>query len=178
MKFLLIADIDDFHWNHGEGKADLLLSCGDVSDQVIMEAAKAYDSSLILAVKGNHDTNARFPAPIVDLHLRSYEHNCIRFGGFNGSWRYKPRGNFLYDQGEAQELLSDFPPANVFLSHNSPRRIHDREDEVHYGFDALNVYIQRVKPRFVIHGHQHTDKETMIGETKVIGVYGHKLIEV
>ena len=35
MKILAIADIDDFHWNYGSGQADVLLSCGDVSDQVI-----------------------------------------------------------------------------------------------------------------------------------------------
>ena len=39
MKILAIADIDDFHWNYVPGQADVLLSCGDVSDQVILEAA-------------------------------------------------------------------------------------------------------------------------------------------
>lgn len=39
MKILAIADIDDFHWNYGSGQADVLLSCGDVSDQVIEERA-------------------------------------------------------------------------------------------------------------------------------------------
>jgi len=178
MKLLIIADIDDFHWNHGEGKADVLLSCGDVSDPVILEAARAYACPLIFAVKGNHDTNAPFPKPIVDLHRRVCEHGGIRFGGINGSWRYKPHGHFLYDQEEVQRSLDAFPPVHVFLSHNSPRRIHDKEDEVHYGFDALNAYIQRAKPRFVIHGHQHVDKETQIEGTSVLGVYGHRLVEV
>ena len=178
MKLLIIADIDDFRWKHGEGQADLLLSCGDVPDEVILEAARAYACSCVFAVKGNHDTNAPFAESIADLHLRVREHAGISFGGINGSWRYKPRGHFLYDQEEVQGFLGAFPPVDVFLSHNSPRRIHDLEDEVHYGFDGLNAYIQRAKPKVVIHGHQHVDKETRIEGTRIIGVYGHRLIEV
>jgi Icc-related predicted phosphoesterase len=178
MKILILADIDDFHWKHGGGAADVLLSCGDVADQVILEAAQAYACPRIFAVKGNHDTNATFADPIADLHLQVCEHGGISFGGLNGSWRYKPRGYFLYDQTEVQGLLATFPPVDVFLSHNSPRGIHDQEDEVHYGFDGLRTYIQRAKPKIVIHGHQHLNKETKIDQTRIIGVFGHRVIEI
>lgn len=176
MKLLILADIDDFHWKHGTGQADALLSCGDVCDQVILEASRAYGCSLIFAVKGNHDSNAPFAEPIVDLHLQVRKAMNFSFGGLNGSWRYKPRGYFLYEQAEVEGFLRSFPPVDILLSHNSPRRIHDREDEVHYGFDGMNAYIQRVKPKVLIHGHQHVDKETLIEGTRVIGVYGQKLI--
>ena len=56
--------------------------------------------------------------------------------------------------------------------------MHDREDEVHTGFSALNSYIERVAPRLLLHGHQHRERETQVGETRVIGVYGWKVIEV
>ena len=42
----------------------MLLSCGDVSDRVILEAAEANACKIVFAVKGNHDANA----PILDLH--------------------------------------------------------------------------------------------------------------
>lgn len=178
MEILAIADIDDFHWKHGTGQADVLLSCGDVCDQVILEAAEARGCGTILAVKGNHDSNAPFADPIVDLHRQVYEHCGVRFGGLNGSWRYKPRGYFLYDQEEVELILADFPAVDIFLSHNSPRGTHDKEDEVHYGFDALNTYIAQQKPSILVHGHQHVDVETRAGETRVIGLYGQKLIEI
>ena len=108
MKLLILADIDDFHWKHGGGVADVLLSCGDVSDEVILEAAQAHGCSLILAVKGNHDTKAVFAEPIVDLHLRLYEHRALSFGGMNGSWQYKPRGHFLYDQTRSAKTSGCF----------------------------------------------------------------------
>ena len=65
----------------------------------------------------------------------------LRCGGLNGCWQYKPRGPFLYYQEEAEAFLADFPAVDIFISHNSPRRVHDREDEVHTGFNALNSYI-------------------------------------
>lgn len=178
MRLLLISDIDDFHWKHGGGQADILLTCGDVQDKVILEAAEAYACSHILAVKGNHDADVPFAKPIVDLHLRVEEVSGLRFGGLNGSWKYKPRGHFLYDQWEIEDFLASFPPVDILLSHNSPRRIHDQEDEVHFGFEGLNTYILTAKPQFLIHGHQHVDEETQLGKTRIIGVYGHKLLEI
>ena len=178
MKLLIIADIGDFRWEHGEGQADVVLSCGDVADRVILEAARAHACRTIFAVKGNHDTNAAFADPIVDLHLQVREYRGLTFGGLNGAWRYKPRGHFLYDQDEVEDLLRTFPPVHVLLSHNSPQRIHERDDEAHVGFEALNSYIRRALPRLVIHGHQHADRETMLEDTRIVGVFGHKQMEI
>ena len=177
MRILAIADIDDLRWRGGSGHADLLISCGDVSDPVILEAAEAYRCSRIFAVKGNHDSPSPFPSPIADLHLRRESFGGLTFGGFNGSWKYKSRGHFLHEQAEAMDLLKDFPPVDIFVSHNSPRGIHDKEDGIHAGFDALTAYIPLAKPRLLIHGHQHRDVETPCAGTKVLGVYGHRLID-
>lgn len=178
MKILALSDIDDFHWKYGIGQADVVLSCGDVSDQVILEAAQAYVCPKIFAVKGNHDSDAQFPKPIIDLHLRVENYNGMKFGGLNGSWKYKPKGYFLYDQSEVNRFLSAFPPVDIFLAHNSPKGIHDREDEVHYGFDGLKSYILRVTPKLLIHGHQHVDRETQLGQTRIVGICGYKLIVI
>jgi len=178
MKALVISDIDDFHWKHGTGQADIVLSCGDVSDAVILEAAESFRCDKIFAVKGNHDSSAPFDKSIIDLHLNIQEFDTLKFGGFNGSWKYKSRGYFLYDQAEVEYLLEEFPAVDIFISHNSPRGIHDRDDEVHCGFDGLNSYISRTSPRFLFHGHQHTQKETRLGRTQVIGVYGYKIVEI
>lgn len=178
LKLLVLADIDDLHWRGPQGRADLLLALGDMADAVILEAAAAWRCPSVFAVKGNHDAEAPFPAPIVDLHRRTAEFAGLRFGGLNGCWQYKPRGSFLYYQEEAEEFLDDFPPVDVFISHNSPRRVHDREDEVHTGFTALNAYMERARPRLLLHGHQHQARETRVGETRVMGIYGWRLIEL
>jgi len=111
MRILAITDIDDLRWQFGAGHADLLLSLGDVSDPLILEAAEAYSCEQIFAVKGNHDLKVPFPSPIVDLHLRVEEYGGLLFGGFNGSWRYKPKGHFLYDQWEPSVFLVAFHPS-------------------------------------------------------------------
>ena len=178
MRLLVIADIDDIQWRGEAGHADVLVSCGDVCDQLIIQAAEAYECRRIFAVKGNHDLISPFPAPIIDLHLRTEIWGMVSFGGFNGSWKYKPRGHYLYEQDEAAELLGGFPGVDIFVSHNSPRGIHDKDDEIHTGFDALVEYIHRHRPKVLIHGHQHVDSETELAGTRVIGVYGHRVIEV
>lgn len=178
MKILVLADIDDFHWHGPAGRADCLLALGDMADAVILEAASAWQCPAVFAVKGNHDGDALFPAPIVDLHLRTAELGGMSFGGLNGCWQYKPRGHFLYYQEEADAFLAGFPSVDIFISHNSPRGVHDRDDGVHTGFAALNSYIERAKPGLLLHGHQHLERETRVGETRVIGVYGWKAIEL
>lgn len=178
MKLLVIADIDEITWRGGGGQADVLVSCGDVCDQLILQAAVAYGCRQIFAVKGNHDLPSPFPAPIVDLHLHTEKYKGVRFGGLNGSWKYKPKGLYIYEQDEAADLLKDFQSVDVFVAHNSPRDIHDKQDTIHTGFVALGDYIRRQKPKVLIHGHQHVNAETEIGGTRVIGVYGHKVIEI
>ena len=178
MKILVISDIVEFHWEYGTGRADMLVSCGDVSNQVILEAAESYQCNTILAVKGNHDSNTPFPQPITDMHLQIKEIHGLRFGGLSGSWKYKPRGHFLFEQWEVEKYLSNFPSVDIFFSHNSPRGIHDQEDEVHCGFDGLNNYILGRKPKILIHGHQHINKESILGGTRIIGVYGYRGIEI
>ncbi len=176
MNLLVLADIDDFHWRGPAGKADLLLALGDLADAVILEAVAAWHCPAVFAVKGNHDSAGPFPEPIVDLHLRTADFAGRRFGGLNGCWQYKPRGDYLYYQEEAEAFLADFPSVDIFISHNSPRHIHDREDDVHTGFMALNAYIERARPRLLLHGHQHQERETRVGETRVIGVFGWRVI--
>ncbi len=178
MKLLVLADISDLRWHGGDGSADAVLACGDVDDAVILGAASAYRCPHIFAVKGNHDRNAPFPSPILDCHMRAHALESLTVGGFNGGWRYKPRGHFLYGQDEVELLLASMPAVDIFLAHNSPRGIHDREDGAHTGFDAFNAYIQRARPRLFLHGHQHTAMESLLHGTRVVGVHGHAVVEL
>jgi Icc-related predicted phosphoesterase len=178
MKLLVIADDDSFIKSLSGESADVLISCGDMADAVILQTAKSTRWSRAFAVKGNHDGDAPFPAPVLDLHLHTEVFGGLTFGGFRGSWRYKPRGHFLYDQDEVTSLMAAFPAVDIFVAHNSPRHVHDRDDEVHFGFEAFGEYIRRAKPRFFFHGHQHISRETRVGDTRVIGVFGQQRFEV
>lgn len=178
MTLLVLADDDMVERKIGDDRADVVVSCGDLVDTVIARVAQGVRAAHILAVKGNHDSSGHFESPIVDLHLREHVIDGVLFGGFAGSWRYKPRGNYLFEQEEVSRLLEGFPPVGVFVAHNSPRHIHDRNDHVHFGFEAFVSYIDRAKPRLFIHGHQRVNRETRVGETTVIGVYGFRRLKI
>ncbi len=155
-----------------------MLACGDIGDQAILKVADAYTPDAVYAVRGNHDTLKPFPSGVVDLHLKVVTFRGLRFGGFAGSWRYKPEGHFLYRQEDVDAAMADFPPVDVFIAHNAPAGIHEADAHVHQGFRAFNGYIERAKPRYFIHGHHHVDAMTMVGATAVVGVYGEKVIEI
>jgi uncharacterized protein len=178
MTLLVIADDEGLLNGLPEVHADVLVSCGDLPDQTIVRAAQRCHCHHTLAVKGNHDSSASFAAPIVDLHLRSQAIEGITFGGFCGAWKYKPRGNYLFEQPEVERALAKFPRVDVFVAHNSPRLIHDRDDEVHLGFTAFNSYIGRMRPRWFLHGHQHLNIETTAEGTCIIGTYGHRFVVI
>ncbi len=175
MDLLVLADIDDLRWRGGRGSADALLSCGDVMDEVILEAADAFGCDAVFAVKGNHDPRGLFRPPIIDVHLHCEPFRGIRIGGFNGCRRYKPRGHYLYEDAEVEALLGEMPAVDVFVAHNCPAGIHEGDPHVHRGFAAFRRYIVTHRPCLFFHGHQHTDAETRLGPTRVMGVYGHRM---
>ena len=177
MRALVIADEENIQFDR-ELKADILISCGDLTDTFILRVAEMTLCRTIFAVKGNHDEGEPFRAPIKDLHLQVYEFKGLRFGGFSGSWKYKPRGHWLYEQDEVERMLESFPPVDVFVAHNSPRQIHEWDDRAHIGFKAFNAYIERTKPQVFIHGHQHVNAESLFDETRVIGVFGQRWIRM
>jgi uncharacterized protein len=178
VKILVIADDDSAVQSLIPECADILIACGDLADSTILKAAELSQCAHIFAVKGNHDSATAFPLPITDLHFNVEHYSGLKLGGFNGSWKYKPRGHFLYEQSEVERMLLSFPSVDVFVAHNSPLGVHDKEDEVHTGFEAFIHYIHRTKPKLFLHGHQHVSIETQIGETRVIGVYGCKRLEL
>ena len=145
---------------------------GDIFDQTILKTVKAYGCNTVLAVRGNHDSPGPFPEGINNLHMKQIVINEITFGGFSGCWRYKPRGSYLFDQWEVNKMMEDYPPVDVFIAHNSPREIHERDDDVHQGFDGFRDYINRAEPQYFFHGHQHINQITKIGRTKIVGVFG------
>jgi Icc-related predicted phosphoesterase len=176
MNLLFIADDESLGSGLPECNVDILVSCGDLPDPIILEAARKCHCREVVAVKGNHDSSGSFPVPVRDLRLNIFGFRGVTFGGFCGSWKYKPRGNYLFEESEVDRLMGPFSPVDIFVAHNSPRLIHDREDDVHLGFAAFNNYIKRAAPKLFLHGHQHQNVESQIGRTRVIGIYGHRLL--
>lgn len=177
MNIIAIAD-DESLVGALDAQADLLISLGDLYDGTIRRAVGCYKPQRTFAVRGNHDTAGPFLEEVEDLHLTVKTMEGLRFGGFAGCWRYKPRGHHLFDHEEVAAALLDFPPVDVFVAHNSPFGIHQRDSDVHQGFHAFTDYIARAQPRWFLHGHQHVNSVTRVGGTTVIGVFGERLIKL
>lgn len=178
MQVIVIADDDSLVGHMGNLSADILISLGDIQDSSIEKARTAYGCAKTFAVKGNHDSAAPFAAGITDLHFNIAEHAGIVFGGFRGSWKYKPRGHHLFEQFEVTRALRSFPKVDVFVAHNSPAGFHERDTDVHQGFEAFADYIDRVQPAYFIHGHQHVNQVSRRGMTSIIGVFGEASLKL
>ena len=177
MRILVLADIDDLRWQHGPGEVDLIISLGDISDCLILEAWEAFGAPMAFGIRGNHDPATPFPEGISDLHLKTVEFGGLRFAGFCGSARYRPRRSHMFEQHEVAALMKDFPKVDIFVAHNSPTMF-GNDDGIHDGFVAFDQYIHEKLPRYFFFGHQHRNIETTIGLTKVVGIYGHRVLKV
>jgi uncharacterized protein len=178
MTALVIADDDSAIGKLPDVPADLLISLGDLDPLSINRAAIRCGCRKIFAVKGNHDSALPFAFPIKDLHLKISAFGGLRFGGFGGSWKYKPRGHHLFEQHEVESALHMFPKVDVFVAHNSPMGIHDKNDEIHTGFAAFPPYLHKHQPGLFFHGHQHVSKVTQLGATKIVGVFGFEYFAI
>lgn len=178
MRIVAIADDEARALEGLPGSADLVISLGDIPDATILEVAAELSAPRIFAVKGSRDTDAAFPDGIIDLHRRAVKFGRWTFGGFGGCWKYKPDGHHLYEQEEVELMLEGFPTIDVFVAHNSPAGLHERDEEAHRGFTAFNTLIETAKPYIFLHGHQHVQKNTRVDGTEVIGVHGNAVIDL
>ena len=72
---------------------------------------------------------------------------------------------------------------DIFMTHASPRHIHDHEDPCHLGFECYNWFLQHFKPTYMVHGHIHLYdlREERVGkyyDSIVVNAYAHYVIEL
>lgn len=164
-------------------QVDLVCTLGDLDYFSLQELQKVTNIPKI-GVYGNHCSGNYFNSlGIYNLHLKTFEHTGITFGGFEGSIRYKESAYAkMYIQEEAKELLKDFPTVDVFLAHSPPYGINDEPTSPsHQGLIALREYIDKKKPKYFLHGHTYPTKENLVekyGDTNIVYVYEDKIIEI
>jgi Icc-related predicted phosphoesterase len=72
---------------------------------------------------------------------------------------------------------------DILVTHAPPEGIHDLTDPCHRGFHAFRTFMERFRPRFLVHGHVHVynpqqTTETRYRDTMVINAYGYRTFEV
>jgi Icc-related predicted phosphoesterase len=185
MKVLAIADKNP-HINLpaviNENGVELVITLGDLVREDLLPLQQVTNLPKI-GVYGNHDSGSYMPElGIWDMHLKTWDFNGLRFGGFQGCVRYKENPDaIMYTQEQAEQMMMGFPPVDVFISHCPPRGINDEEEIAHQGFNALRSYIDRTQPKVWLHGHTYPTPETLVtqhGPTRVEYVLPYKILDL
>jgi Icc-related predicted phosphoesterase len=129
---------------------------------------------------------------IGDRVLRLKSKNLL-IAGLGGSLRYN-KGVNQYSEFQMRIKMLKMAPRliwnkwrhgrylDILLTHASPRGIHDKDDPCHLGFKSFLWFMDKYKPRYLLHGHIHlyslNDKRvTLYNETTVINTYDHYLLD-
>lgn len=199
MKILAVSDqvvksIYSTHICERFDDVDMVLSCGDLPYSYLEFIVSMLNVPCFF-VHGNHDqpehqSDGRVlaaPGGWVDLDGRTVQSRGVILAGLEGSIRYKPAGDHQYTEAQMAFKIRRMMPAlllnrlrygrylDVLVTHAPPFHIHDGEDYCHRGFKSLLWFMDRFRPRYLIHGHKHVYKpepcQTGYGDTQVINAY-------
>lgn len=173
----------------GQGRIDLLIGCGDLPADYLDGLATLYGAPLLF-VRGNHDPPDRkgdYP-PDAEIDGRVVTERGLLIAGLEGCIRYSG-GPHQYTERQmtAKALALRFRlrgrRPDVLITHGPPAGINEGSDPPHRGLRAVRRAVEWMHPRLLLHGHVHpygrdTPREGQLGETRVINVVGHRLIEV
>lgn len=72
---------------------------------------------------------------------------------------------------------------DIFLTHAAPRKIHDKDDPCHKGFECFHNFLKRYEPAYMVHGHihlynQNEERSGVYYKTNVVNAYSHHVIEI
>ncbi len=175
----------------------LVLSAGDLPSDYLEYFVSMLDVPLFY-VMGNHGAmggEKAAPDGCENIDRRVVSYGGLLIAGFEGSIRYNAQPDYQYTDAEMRARIASLLPAlalnkirygryvDIVLTHAPPYGIHDGTDPAHRGFESYLWLIDHLRPRYLIHGHQHVyDKRTVTrtlrGRTLVINAYGYKIIDV
>ncbi len=207
MKVLAISDqvvpqIYDSSVRARFADVELVVSCGDLP-RYYLEYVVTMLNVPLFYVMGNHglelerahdDGKARRPGGCVDIDEQVVECAGVLIAGLEGSMRYK-QGPYQHTQREmsrkANRLgmklllrrLRKGTCLDILITHAPPLGIHDGRDLCHTGFSAFLKFMQRHRPKYLIHGHSHLydqlqPRTTQYGGTLVVNAFPYRVIDV
>ncbi|MFP4320879.1 MAG: protein kinase domain-containing protein [Anaerolineales bacterium] len=163
-------------------RCDALILLGDVPSRAYPALRETFKLPLPgFCVLGNHDslawTNWLPRYKFEHLHNRlggiRLGDRELMLGGFSGSERYKPQGDLQWEDDEAARAIKALPECDILLAHTAPLPPPGYpEDHRHRGLPALQAYIEKHKPRLMLHGHFHQNYRVQLGQTQIVGCYG------
>ena len=196
MKILVVSDEESpYFWeNYIPGRLaefDLIISCGDLkADYLSFLVTCARCPGLY--VHGNHDTGySRRPPEGCDcIDDKLVEFNGLKILGLGGCRKYHP-GAYQYTEREMRRRIRRlrFPlwrhkGVDILVTHAPAEGVGDAEYPAHRGFQAFCEFLDKYRPKYMLHGHVHLrygqDKTRVrsYGDTTVINASERYVLEL
>jgi Icc-related predicted phosphoesterase len=172
-----------------KGRIDLVIGCGDLPADYLDALSALYAAPLVF-VRGNHDLPDRqgdYP-PAAEIDGRVVSENGLTIAGLEGSIRYSD-GAHQYTERQmmakvlALRLTLRWRRLDILITHGPPAGVNDGPDAPHRGLNAVRRAAEWLRPQLLLHGHVHPHgrdiaREAQLGQTRVINVVGHRLIDL
>jgi Icc-related predicted phosphoesterase len=175
---------------------EAVISCGDLPFEYL-EYIVTFLGAPVYYVLGNHDPGPdgkEHPGGCIPLDGRVVDIGGVAVAGLSGSLLYSGGPN-QYTQramglralrlsaGISCRRMLGRPAPRIFVSHAPPFGMGDREDLCHTGFASYLRLIDRYRPELWLHGHVHlygAEPQRVVrrGGTRVVNVFGHRIVEV
>ena len=189
MKILVLSDeacpaLWDYYVPGRLAEYDLIISCGDLKASYlsfIVTMARVP----VLYVHGNHDVDYQRNPPegcdCIEDQLIVY--NGLRILGLGGCRQYRPAPHQYTDKEMRKRIrklrwkLWRHKGVDIVVTHAPPAGVGDDTDVAHRGFDCFLPFLEKYKPKYLLHGHVHINYGTenirvrQFGDTKVINAY-------
>ena len=172
-----------------QGRIDLVIGCGDLPADYLDAVSTLYAAPLLF-VRGNYDPPGRqgdYP-PDAEIDGRVVREKRLVVAGLEGSIRYSD-GPHQYSERQmmakvlALRVRLGLRRPDILITHGPPAGVNEGPDAPHRGLYAVRRAVEWMHPRLLLHGHVHPygrdiGREAQLGETRVINVVGHRLIEL
>ena len=196
MKILAVSDEEcaalwDYYTPGKLDGIDLIISCGDLNASYLSFLVTVARCP-VLYVAGNHDVRYLNAPPEgcdpIDDHFVTF--NGVRIIGLGGCRKYHP-GPYQFTEREMRHRIFKLwfqlwrhKGVDIVVTHAAPEDLGDDEDPAHWGFRCLRKFLDRYKPKYLVHGHVHmsygqnVSRVIEYGESKVINAYERYTFEI
>lgn len=196
MKILLVSDKESpYYWDYYQPEKladiDLIISCGDLNSQYLSFLV-TMGHARVLYVHGNHDqTYERHPPEGCDcIEDKIVTINGVRILGLGGCPVYSG-GPHQYTERQMKRRMRKLAlqlwlskGVDIVVTHSPAQGYGDGEDYAHRGFECLLPFLDRYKPKYLVHGHVHLNygaskpRSLERGGTTIINAYERYILEI
>ncbi len=175
---------------------EAVISCGDLPFDYL-EYVVTFLGVPVYYVLGNHDPapdGPEHPGGCTPLDGRVVDAGGVALAGLSGSRLYSGGPNQYTERQMRRRALAlstrillrgliGGQAPRIFVTHAPPFGLGDREDHAHVGFESFLGLMDRHKPSLWLHGHVHlygpeVQRVAGRGGTKIVNVFGHRILEV